>query len=239
MKTNQIVLLIIVFVVCGLSGYFLGKVLKNVRITSRSVVVVPIPPNPEPLISTVPVIDTIIGPEVKIGKDDFIYNLTVEASVDSKDTLVYRLFNDLTLATKIAENTDGVFNGIPAIDSKMYYLVVMNKKTTDRTEPTPIDGFEKAFKCAKVLESDLENLFNVTKSWAKSPKDMKDRVSPNLTVKVLNADPDREHREAKNIPDICSKMTSDHWLSVDVVPSSLRYDIHNRLLKLEIYVTYP
>ena len=145
MKTNQIVLLIIVFVVCGLSGYFLGKVLKNVRIPSRSEVVVTIPTNPEPLISTVPVIDTIIGPEVKIGKDDFIYNLTVEASVDSKDTLVYRLFNDLTLATKIAENTDGVFNGIPAIDSKMYYLVVMNKKTTDRTEPTPIDGFEKAW----------------------------------------------------------------------------------------------
>lgn len=234
MKTNQIVLLIIVFVVCGLSGFFLGKVLKNVRIPSRREVVVSTPTPPTPVISTVPVIDTIIGPKSGApGKYDFI----VEASVESKDTLVYGLYSDEALYTKVAENTDGIFTGIPGIDSKIYYLVVKNKRTSDRTDLTLIDGFAKLAMFKKILESDLENLFNVTKSWTNAPKWMVDSVSPNIKIKVVNLNPELDSKVPKTMNDICMKMVNNLWLSVDVL--NLGYDVQNRLVKLEIAVTYP
>jgi hypothetical protein len=89
----------------------------------------------------------------------------------------------------------------------------------------------------KILESDLENLFNVTKSWTNAPKWMVDSVSPNIKIKVVNLNPELDVKVPKTPNDICMKMVNNQWLSVDVL--NLGYDVQNRLVKLEIAVTYP
>ena len=100
-----------------------------------------------------------------------------------------------------------------------------------------VEGFAKLHMFRKIQEAELENLFNVTKSWSDAPEWMSASVSPSLQLQVVNLDPDREPRAIRTLGEVCMKVANDQWESVDV--RSLSYDGQNRLLKLSIAVNYP
>ena len=232
MKNNQIALLVLVFVVCGACGFFLGRVVMEAGKNTEPEVVVEVEEYEE-VLSTVPVIDGINAPAGKGG----IYEFNVSASVESGDAIVYVLYSDEACSVKVADNLDGRFSGIPGTDSKKYYVRVQNYRTSEASDVVAVDGFAKLHMFRKIQESELENLFNVIKSWSDAPEWMSASVSTSLQLHVVNLDPDREPRVTRTLGEVCMKVANGQWESVDV--RSLSYDDQNRLLKLSIAVNYP
>lgn len=230
MKNNQIALLVLVFVVCGACGFFLGRAVMGAGKNVEPEVVVE---EYEEVLSTVPVIDGIKAPTGKGG----IYEFSVSASVESGDAIVYVLYNDESCSVKIADNLDGLFSGIPGTDSKKYFVRVQNYRTAEVSDVVAVEGFAKLHMFRKIQESELENLFNVTKSWSDAPDWMSASVSPSLQLQIVNLDPDREPRATRTLGEVCMKVANGQWESVDV--RSLSYDGQNRLQKLSIAVNYP
>ncbi|MBO5419869.1 MAG: hypothetical protein J6A22_07265 [Bacteroidales bacterium] len=234
MKNSQIILLVLLFVVCGALGFFLGKVFVGAdNHVSQEVIVEEVVEEPVVVLSTIPVIDDVTPPVGKRG----VYEFSVKGSVESGDAIIYGLYSDEGCSVKVAENLDGVFTGIAGTDSKKYYVMAQNYRTSDTSDIVVVEGFAKLHMFRKILESELEQLFNVTRSWSDAPEWMSASVSASMQLQIVNLDPEREPRATKTLGEVCMKVANGQWESVDV--RSMSYDIQNRLQKLTIAVNYP
>lgn len=228
-KNIQIPLLVIVFVVCGACGFFLG----NVLFAEPAKVV---EPEPEPMVveepvivlSTIPVIDTVSTPVGKGGR----YNFSVIASVESGDELIYGLYRDELCTENVDANFDGNFIDVAGTDSKIYYVKVENTKTRESSEIVSVGGFVKLVKVQKVTKDDLEQLFNVAKSWSAATPKILAGVPTNVQIKVLN----QEIEKKRSVNDICMQIESGVWSSVTVLQESLVYDAQDKLIKMTVSV---
>lgn len=228
-KNTQIVLLILVFVVCAACGYILEGVIFNVK---EEPVVEPVVEVPVPVVSTIPVIDSITPP---IGKGE-LYDFVVLASVESEDMMRYHLYGDDSCTVKIAENLNGEFTSIPGTDSKIYYVRVENIITSEFSDVAGITGFAKLYKFPKISVADLDKVFNVHKSWNSAPDWFKTSLAPNYRLVITGLDATREQRAANSMGDVCNKISMGVWSSVRV--SNPVYDAQNRLTKVDIHVNY-
>lgn len=225
-KNIQIPLLVIVFVVCGACGFFLGDILfaEPVKVVEPEPVVVE---EPVIVLSTIPVIDTVSTPVGKGGK----YSFTVSASVESGDELIYGIYRDELCTDNVDANFDGNFIDVPGNDSRIYYVKVENVKTHE-AEIVSVGGFVKIVKVQKVTKEDLEQLFNVAKSWSAASPKILAGVPTNVQIKVLN----QEIEKKRSVNDICMQIESGVWSSVTVLQESLVYDAQDRLVKMTVSV---
>lgn len=228
-KNTQIALLIVLFLVCVILGYLLGGLFSK----EREEIIEPVTvaePVTEPVVtySTIPVIESVSAPVGKGGK----YSFTVTASVESGDELIYGLYRDELCSDNVAASLDGQFNDIAGTDTKTYYVKVENPSTNESSEVVSVGGFVKLVQVAKVTKSDLEHLFNVTKSWSAASPKILAGVPTSVQIKVLNQDVDKK----RSVNDICMQIESGVWSSVIVLEESLVYDAQNKLIKMSISV---
>ena len=237
MKNNQIIMLVLVFVVSGVCGWFLeSAILGDHSETQDAEIVAPVEGEPVVIKSTVPVID--VETTLPVGTNGK-YDLTVSASVESGDPLTYALYLDeLCQEKEVMRDADGKFKDIPGISSQTYYLRVQNTNTSEFSDIVPVKGFVQVNRYEKITEAELEELFNRYKSWSNAPAAMTSKMQKsalkNLQVVVVNDDPNEEYTP-KSLREICQNVSAGIWKKVDVVgePS---YDDQGRLRKLKIEV---
>ena len=237
MKNNQIIMLVLVFVLSGVCGWFLeGVILGDHSMTHEVEIETPVE-EPVEVKSTVPVID-VANTVLEVAKNGK-YNLTVSAAVESGDPLSYVLYPDKTCQEADAATVnDGVFKDIPGISGQTYYLRVQNTNTSEFSDIVPVEGFVKVIRYEKITEAELEELFNRYKSWSKAPAAMTSKMEKsalkNLQVVVVNKVPNEEYIP-QSLREICQNVSAGIWKKVDVVgePS---YDDQCKLRKLKIEV---
>lgn len=228
MKKNiQIVLLILVFVVCAACGYIFGDIIFNIKEEPVEDVVVEVF---EPVVSTIPVIDS-ITPPVRNGKG---YDFVVFASVESNDTLCYHLYGDDSCINEIDKSYTGAFKNIPGTDTEIYYIRVENCKTSEFSEIAGKRDFKKLPKAKQITKGDFEKFFNSKKSWAEAPRSMVDGLAVGY---VINCEMRKEERKVSTVGDVCQKMQLGIWDSVEVF--DVIHDGDGRVTKLVIKANYP
>ena len=150
-KGLQIFLLVLLFFVCGVVGYFAGEVLLDSNVSDDKGVeqVVEDAPvqEPEVVYSTIPVIEAVYGPE--LNSDGKSYDLIVEATVESGEDLLYMIVRTLydvdapDTNYEVAESRDGVFKNIaPSVDADNAYTVLVYNINTDECASQTVNGFK-------------------------------------------------------------------------------------------------
>ena len=158
MKNTQILILVLVFVACGVCGYFLGGLVLEGTDNEP----VPVVEEALPVLSTIPVFE---APEtiqpVKNGKT---YNLKVTTSVESGDPVAYVLYEDIDCKKEVGRNDNGEFTGISGVQGGTYYVKAQNKNTTEWTEAVAISGFDIIRDpVKKITVEELEAMLNINR----------------------------------------------------------------------------
>lgn len=146
-RSIQIVLLVLLFIVCGAVGYFVGGMLSSdepevatTTVQKKEVVEkteVEVAEEPKAEHSTKPEITN--TPTPKLNSDNKTYRLVVEATVESGDELSYYIttgnHDDI-----VAESENGIFEKLPHSSNGKYQVWVKNL-TTGQVDTCVIDGF--------------------------------------------------------------------------------------------------
>ena len=169
-KNLQIFLVVLLFFVCGVVGYFLGEFVfedTDKEIPEVSVVIEQ-PKSKIPVILNDPLVPQLNGR---------YYSLDVNATVESGDGLLYSLTTVTEPYKEIQVNNDGKFDSI-SFPSKgnEYRVVVYNIESVDSTVRI-VPGFERITKILNPITKDelQRALNNVTDSEV--PKSMYSRFS--------------------------------------------------------------
>lgn len=147
----QIVLLVLLFIVCGAVGYFVGGVLNSdepqiatpTPVQPLEVVVEPVAAAAEEAVialSTTPEITNASAPAK--NSDNKTYSLVVNAIVESGDELSYYITPDGNHNVIVAESMDGRFDKLPH-SSNGKYLVWVKNLATGETSYRPVTGFNE------------------------------------------------------------------------------------------------
>lgn len=229
-KGLQIFLLIVVFLVSGVAGFFLENILLE---QNKEVIEEPAPIVPQVTLSSIPVIleDSITAPERNANGN---FNFSVQAEVETSHQLKYALYKDETCTELAVENLSGAFADVPPVASRIYYLRVQNISTGEWSDVLPVDGFVQLIMYEKITKAELEDLINVKRDYSMAPKDFKKRTSPSFQIIVNGAN--ENERGVSDVADICMKTFNGVWSSV--VVEGVAYDRQNRLDKLTIRVNY-
>lgn len=151
-KGLQIFLLVLLFFVCGVVGYFAGEVLLDSNISDDKGVEQVVEDAPvqetEVVYSTIPVIEAVSGPV--LNSDGKSYDLIVEATVESGDDLLYMIVRtpyDVSAPDtkyEVASSSDGIFTNIaPSVDTGYAYTVlVYNINTANEYDRQDVEGFK-------------------------------------------------------------------------------------------------
>lgn len=233
-KSIQLVLLPLVFVLCGACGYLLGEIITV---------------QPDPVVVAEPVQEVIPEPVIQVSRVPFAavdgrpvrtsdgnYSLNVVAVVESEEQMKYAVFADSTCVTEVASNLDGVFTGIPPTTTGVYFVRVENIISKDCSDVIPVDGFVKLIQYRKITKSELEKLFNVDKSWNAAPAFFRSSLSPNYGMNLTILGMNENERKPGSLGDICTKVSIGTWASATV--ESISYDDQGRLTKLVVRANY-
>lgn len=182
-KSLHIFLAFLLFCVCGVIGYFVGKVVfggsgkeyetKNQEQLTEITTPVALSSIPE-------IINEPLLPELNENK----YDLYVVARVESGDPLLYSLKTNIEPIKEVASNSDGNFEGIaPPAKGEEYCLVVYNVETLDsvvriipgferivpRIEPITLQEIQKSLDTTSdgIVPTNLQNRFSTSQSIVK------------------------------------------------------------------------
>ena len=235
-KGLQVFLLILLFAVSGFIGYVVeGIVIEPTaqHNTPQPVVDTIVVPEPEIVLSTIPVISEngiTAAKRNEVGK----YSFSVEATVESGDVLKYVLYRDETCLEEVVCGTDsGLFENVPGVANATYYLRVQNTATGEYSDVFSIKGFVQIKMYAKIQKAELERLIN-SGNFEACPRDYKERRTKNMTIVTKGIKPDE--REVSSLADIFSKISMGQWASVTV--DNIVYDDQGRMSKLFVSVNY-
>lgn len=202
-RSIQIVLLVLLFIVCGAVGYFVGGMLSSdepevaaTTVQKEEVVEkteVEVAEEPKAEHSTKPEITN--TPTPKLNSDNKTYRLVVEATVESGDELSYYIttgnHDDI-----VAESENGIFEKLPHSSNGEYQVWVKNL-TTGQVDTCVVDGFvEKKTKPSVVAltTSELNNALknatddNTVPTHIYSRFGPKQKVIDNANGKVISED---------------------------------------------------
>lgn len=232
-KGLQIILLAVVFAVCGVGGFFLGEVLlsdtqEEVVVEAAPVVEEPVVDEPAPAVPAVPEIKEVSVPAYGADRK---YSFSVKAEVHTGDALEYVLYGDDACQKEIVRTLDGVFSGIASSHAGTYYLCVVNSVTGETSAVTPVKGF--VFKYDKITKEELERICN-SGDYGTAPAKFNHRIVAKLAI-VANGIKSDE-RGVASVADICQKVMMGTWNSISV--DEITYDSQNRMKKLTISVNY-
>lgn len=198
-RSIQIVLLVLLFIVCGAVGYFVGGMLSSDEPEVATTIVQKVEPEvevveePEVKVSTIPEITN--TPTPKLNSDNKTYRLVVEATVESGDELSYYIttgnHDDI-----VAGSENGIFEKLPHSSNGKYQVWVKNT-ATGQVDTCVVDGFvEKKTKPSVVAltTSELNNALknatddNTVPTHIYSRFGPKQKVIDNANGKVISED---------------------------------------------------
>lgn len=185
-KSLHIFLAFLLFCVCGVIGYFVGKVAfggsgKEYETKIQELPTESIDEVPTSTESSIPeIINEPLLPELNENK----YDLYVVARVESGDPLLYSLKTNIEPIKEVASNSDGNFEGIaPPAKGEEYCLVVYNVETLDsvvriipgferivpRIEPITLQEIQKSLDTTSdgIVPTNLQNRFSTSQSIVK------------------------------------------------------------------------
>lgn len=143
----QIVLLVLLFIVCGAVGYFVGGMLSSdePEVAATTVQKEEVVEKTEVEVAEEPKVEHSTKPEItntptpKLNSDNKTYRLVVEATVESGDELSYYIttgnHDDI-----VAESENGIFEKLPHSSNGKYQVWVKNL-TTGQVDTCVVDGF--------------------------------------------------------------------------------------------------
>lgn len=143
----QIVLLVLLFIVCGAVGYFVGGMLSSdePEVAATTVQKEEVVEKTEEEVAEEPKVEHSTKPEItntptpKLNSDNKTYRLVVEATVESGDELSYYIttgnHDDI-----VAESENGIFEKLPHSSNGKYQVWVKNL-TTGQVDTCVVDGF--------------------------------------------------------------------------------------------------
>lgn len=232
-KNVQTLLLLLVFVVFGAVGYFLGEIISGKQKT-QMVQVEEVVVEPEILVSRVPVAALESAP---VRAKDGSYSFSISAVVDSEEPLKYILYSDDSCKVEITSNLDGVFVGVPPIDSRKYYALVQNIVSKDCSEVITLEGFVRIIKVKEITGEELEALFNVDKNYdTERGKAIVPRLASNYMNNTVVIGQKEGERKVHTLQDVCNKVRNGDWTSATV--EALSYNESGRLVKMTIRANY-
>lgn len=242
-KGVKIALVCMEFAAFTAGGYFIGEqflsdiVITKVDGSAEAMPVEQAPIEEVVVLSPVPVLVPESVSRPVLGKDD-MYSFDVVATVENGDTLEYVLFADDKLEKEFSVNNDGKFTGVPPLTSQKYYVCARNASTGDYSDVIIVEGFvkpePKLQKYTKITTAELNDIFNIKKSYEAAEKGFSHRLAPGYKI-IVNGINEGERIPVK-IDEICSKIQFGQWNSVTI--GNISYDGQNRLTKLVITVNY-
>jgi hypothetical protein len=191
----QIVLLVLLFIVCGAVGYFVGGMLSSdePEVVTTTVLKEEVVEKTEVEVAEEPKVEHSTKPEItntptpKLNSDNKTYRLVVEAIVESGDELSYYIttgnHDDI-----VAESENGIFEKLPHSSNGEYQVWVKNT-ATGQVDTCVVDGFvEKKTKPSIVAltTSELNNALKNATDDNTVPTHIYSRFHRNKQ-KVINA----------------------------------------------------
>ena len=214
-KNLQILLVILLFFVCGVVGYFAGEFIFED--TDKEITEVPLViEQPK---SKIPVIlDDTLVPQL----DGRFYSLNVRATVESGDPLLYSLTTATEPYEEIQFNNDGKFDSISAPSKGNEYRVVIYNIESDDAGERIVSGFERITRIPNpITEAELQRSLGKD---SEVPTSISSRFSTQQRV---------VDRDGKHMSSNFAKLWQDSYLlDFKYKIHHCEYDADNKLVKV-------
>lgn len=185
-KGLEIFLLVLLFCVCGIIGYFGCEMLVgNGDAAPAEKIVEPelieVEPLDEPIESPKPTIMDAKCELISSGNGGS-YRLTIIAGIDSAEELVYVLYKDKEFTDQISDNYIGVFENLPSTPSGKYYVKVHVEDNAENYDYAEISGFDRVHTLVSPISAqELQASINGT-SDGSVPSDISNRFAASQNV---------------------------------------------------------